>query len=366
MRMSLVTAGLAALLVAAGTAPATAEPRAQWRVTYVSPDTGYDDFGLYDVTATGRHDAWAVGSWRQGAGGGGAIMRWNGHRWSDVTIPGSTGSFGSVSGSSRRDVWVMGVTANGTDAAWHWDGTAWKSFSTGLYDTADVAVLGPRNAWAVGYDWGGGGSGGEALHWNGGSWKTVPMPFNARHISAVSAKDAWAVGETADQPLAEHWNGRDWTSSKLPNVPIPAGDGGFSYFNDIVAISANDVWAVGRLYWGTPSGGDEPTEHNRPVLMHWNGHKWSLRLGSEGDFALSVSADGNGGIWYSSFNKTLVHVAKSGRTSTVRVPAPVGRQTPEMWQIAAVPGGRTVLAVGEVAPALGGDQSWDAVIEQYR
>jgi hypothetical protein len=60
-----------------------------------------------------------------------------------------------------------------------------------------------------------------------------------------------------------------------------------------------------------------------------------------------------------------VHVAKGGTTTTVPVPTPDGRETPEIRQLAGVPGGTTVLAVGEVAPALGGDQSWDALVEQY-
>jgi hypothetical protein len=46
-------------------------------------------------------------------------MRWNGGSWSAVTIPGSTGSFSSVTASSAKNVWVFGATANGANAAWH-------------------------------------------------------------------------------------------------------------------------------------------------------------------------------------------------------------------------------------------------------
>lgn len=371
MRKSLMTAGLAALILAgagagANAGSASAATQQPWRVTYVSPDTGYDDFGLYDVAATGAHDAWAVGSRQQGAGGSGAIMRWNGSGWTEVTIPGSTGSFNHVGGSSKNNVWVTGAAADGARKAWHWDGTSWTSVSIGAYDAADVAVLGPKNAWAVG-NADEGSDVGQALHWNGTAWKTVAMPFVARKVGAVSANDVWAVGENSEQPLASHWDGTSWKSSQLPEVPIPEGQSGFSYFNDIVTLASDNVWAVGRLYWG--SGGEEvkadESEHNRPVLMHWNGHKWSLQLGPEGDFALSAGADGDGGIWYSSANKTVVHVAADGTTTTVPVPTTDGRETPEIRQLAGVPGGTTVLAVGEVAPAPGGDESWDAVIEQY-
>lgn len=365
MRKSLITAGMAALLLAAGSASATAATQPNWRVTYLSPETGYDGFGLYDVAATGPRDAWATGSQMKGAGGSGALLRWNGQSWATVTIPGSTGSFGHVDGSSPNDVWVAGVTANGANSTWHWNGTSWTSASTGTYRVADVAVLGTNDAWAVGNDDEGGDTG-KALHWNGTKWNTVAMPFQAQRIAAASATDIWAVGENGSQPVAAHWDGTSWTSVALPEVAVPDGESGFAYFNDIVANSPTNVWAVGRLYWGSGEGFTaRAEEHNRPVLMHWNGKKWSLKLDPEGDFALSVSSDGNGGIWYSSFNKTLVHRTKSGTTTTVPVPTTGGRQAPGISRLAGVPGGTTVLGVGQIAPASGGDESWDALIEQY-
>jgi hypothetical protein len=370
MRKSLLTAGIAALTLAAGTAPAEAA-QPGWRVTYVSPDTGYQDYGLYDVAATGPHDAWAAGSQTIDADHSrGALLRWNGTAWSTVTVPGDTGSFDSVSGSSANDVWVAG-----SQTTWHWNGSSWTSASTGAYDVADVAAVGPKNAWAVGNDDEGGSPTGTALHWNGAKWKPVDMPFTARRIGAVNAKDVWAVGEVGDQPAAEHWDGTSWTASPLPQVPVPSGESGFAYFNDLVTTSADDVWAVGRLYWG---GGEElrhvraagnaalaEAEHNEPVIMHWDGRQWTLRLGADGDFALSAAADGRGGIWYASFEHTLVHVTAGGATTTVPVPTTGGRQTPDIRRLAGVPGTTTVLAAGEVAPATAGDESWDGLIAQY-
>jgi hypothetical protein len=377
MRKSLIAAGLAAITLAAGTVPAGAAGQAGWRVTYVSPDTGYENYGLYDVAATGAHDAWAVGSKTQNPDSSrGALLRWNGTAWSAVTVPGDTGSFRTVAGSSSSDVWVVGTTSQGARKAWHWNGSAWTSVSTGTYDTADVAVLGPKNAWVVGNDDESGSTGAKALHWNGTAWKPVAMPLPARRIGAVAAHDVWAVGENGDQPAAQHWDGTSWTSSPLPEVPVPSGENGFSYLNDVVAESSDNVWAVGRLYWG---GGDELTsvkkarnatlaepEHNSPVIMHWDGRTWSLRVGPDGDFALSAAADGQGGIWYAGFNKTFVHVTASGVTTTVPVRTTGGRQTPEIRQLAGVPGGTTVLAVGAIPPASADDPSWDGLIEQYR
>src|SRR4051794_6826388 len=136
MRKSLTVAGLAALVLGAATVPATAASHSHWRVNYVSPDTGDDDFGLYQVAAVGKHDVWAVGSKRQGAGATGGVLRWNGRHWGAVTVPGSTGSFGAVGGSSSKDVWLTGVTANGESTAWHWNGRSWKTVSIDGYDAA--------------------------------------------------------------------------------------------------------------------------------------------------------------------------------------------------------------------------------------
>jgi hypothetical protein len=375
MRKSVMIAGVAALLIAgagAGTASATtSEP---WRVTYVSPDTGYDSYGLFDVTAMGADDAWAVGSRPQGGADPGAVLRWNGQSWSEVTIPGGYGSYDRVAASGKNDVWVSGGDAGGSKTFWHWDGTSWHAVALSAYDAADMAVIGPENVWVVGSA-DEGSDVGEARHWNGTTWQTVAMPFPAHRVVATSATDAWATGETATQPLVAHWNGTSWKSSKLPTVPIPDGQTGFSYFNDIVALASDDVWAVGRLYWGSGEEeiarhGDsaaEESEHNRPVLMHWNGHKWSLTLGPEGDFAMSVAPDGNGSIWYSTFNDDYVHLAADGTTTTVPVPTPAGRtQAPDIRALAGVPGGTKVLGVGEVVPDYGtGDESWDGVVEQY-
>jgi hypothetical protein len=359
MRKTLTAAGTAVLMLGVGAVPASAAPKPSWRVTYVSPDSGYDDFGLYSVSATGRNDAWAVGSKRMGAGGGGAILRWNGRRWHEVTIPGSTGSFQAVGGSSGNDVWVLGVNATGASTAWHWNGLWWTHRAIPGYDAGDITVLNRHDAWAVGGNEGGAKA--NALHWDGKAWREVAMPHTAFKVAAVSANDVWAVGSgTNDQPYAAHWNGRAWTTAKLPKVPLKKGTTGFSYFNDVVALSKNSVWAVGRFYWRVPG----KPGHNQPVLMHWNGSKWSLTLGSTGDFALSVASDGTGGIWYSSGNGRFVHRTRTGSTTTVAVPAPTGRRTADIRDITSTPHAPKLLAVGQTEPAPG-DESWDALIEQY-
>jgi hypothetical protein len=104
---------------------------------------------------------------------------------------------------------------------------------------------------------------------------TVSSPNSVNHnylvsTSAVSANDVWAVGNTSnvgvayDQPLAEHWDGSNWTI-------VPMSDPG-PYHVDltgVVAISTNDVWVVGIFV----TAADNSTESS--YAQHWNGSSWS-------------------------------------------------------------------------------------------
>jgi hypothetical protein len=71
---------------------------------------------------------------------------------------------------------------------------------------------------------------------------------------AVSPDDIWAVGAPGYEApqLIEHWNGSEW--SVVPTEGLPAAN-----LSGVVALSANDVWAVGRGF----------TEH-------WNGRTWTV------------------------------------------------------------------------------------------
>jgi hypothetical protein len=55
-------------------------------------------------------------------------------------------------------------------------------------------------------------------HWNGSSWKEGSTPAQGISllfgVAAVSAKDAWAVGQSdvaSPKTLILHWNGKAWS-----------------------------------------------------------------------------------------------------------------------------------------------------------
>ena len=97
-------------------------------------------------------------------------------------------------------------------------------------------------------------------HWNGRRWSRVPSPNVSRtqvltSVSAVSARDAWAVGayftrnDEVIRTLIEHWNGRRWSRVPSPN-PSASPSNGFNLLASVTAVSGRDVWAAGNVAQG--------------------------------------------------------------------------------------------------------------------
>jgi len=167
-----------------------------------------------------------------------------------------------------------------------------------------IAGVSPNDLWAVGTS-SPSGSPEQTLieHWNGIAWSivTTPNPGSAgdilQGVAAITPADVWTVGARQDagslyqRPMAEHWNGRAWSVSPVPNAP---GCTGHSYLTGVAAVSSVDVWATG---W-CGSGGTTP---DQGFVVHWNGHNWSVAAGKgvlPGQSQLyGVSAGGPGDIW---------------------------------------------------------------------
>jgi hypothetical protein len=111
------------------------------------------------------------------------------------------------------------------------------------------------------------------IHWNGRAWTQEPSPTPAGlgselyGVAAISASDAWVVGDTVtaggDNPLIEHWNGRSWTL-----VPSPAL-GASGQLAAVADLSPDSAWAVG-------GGILCPGQGAMTVIEHWNGRSWAL------------------------------------------------------------------------------------------
>lgn len=141
-----------------------------------------------------------------------------------------------------------------------------------------VAAIAANDIWAVGSSVSAQGAYFTLTeHWNGSKWSVVsspnvgPYPNFLSSVVAVSTNDVWAVGDTytgntfpfPQQPLIEHWDGSAWTV-----VASPKTQSTYSVLSGVTAVSANDVWAVGTI--------SVSKKITHTLIEQWNGTKWSI------------------------------------------------------------------------------------------
>ena len=167
-----------------------------------------------------------------------------------------------------------------------------------------VTTVSANDVWAVGAY----GNSEELLdrtlieQWDGMTWNLVPSPNvpNALDdqlyaVGAVSANDAWAVGESDNSNsdnhniLTEHWDGNTWS--------IIASPTGNRVVYGVAAISTSNVWAVGATV-------NQTTGHGKSLIMQWNGTSWSIvpspnitRNGSSANQLDGVTVSGPTTLW---------------------------------------------------------------------
>jgi hypothetical protein len=227
--------------------------------------------------------------------------------WRSVAAPiPATGTVADVVAVSTADAWVVGTIDDRLTLVEHWDGRRWRIVPSpsgvSKKNKLEAVTAGPANdIWAVGTR----GPSKEAVagektlieHWDGRAWKIVPSPnpkadaSELQAVTAISASDVWAVGRQAKpdrwEPLIEHWNGTRWSI-----VRVPTGEG--ELFG-VAGVAANDVWAVGSGFDSTGS----------VLAEHWDGRAW--RIVRAPPFAsphrkfsaslYAISADASNDVW---------------------------------------------------------------------
>jgi hypothetical protein len=257
---------------------------------------------LSAVAGSSAKDIWAVGSIDRTL-----IEHWNGRTWKIVpSLKKKGSSLAGVAAVSRRSAWAVGSFQNARGQSRtlieRWNGSSWRrvrspnpSGSRGNDALWAVTARSARNVWAVGDYNDGGRSHTLVLHWNGSHWKRVASPSpGSRHgntlsgVVAIGGKDVWAVGsyhatKTVQNPLAEHWDGNSWR--RVP-VPSPAGST-FNLLESVTAVSHSDVWAVGT---------DGP---GKTLAEHWDGTSWQVvpTVDPSFDAFLGIAAVSATDIW---------------------------------------------------------------------
>jgi hypothetical protein len=206
------------------------------------------------------------------------------------------------------------------------------------------------DAWAVGFTKTVGAAGRNplAVHWNGSTWAIVPTPTltggaksTLNGVVALSANNAWAVGKGRNgAALAERWNGAAW--SVVP-VPTPA-EAASSQLSGISALSANDIWAVGSVT--TVVG---TTVQTRTLVEHWNGTTWSIvpsRNATTSNLLTGVAAVAANNVWAVGYTVTTDGTNQPDRTL-------VEHWNGSAWSVVASPnvGGNDNLLNGVAATA---------------
>lgn len=249
--------------------------------------------GVVDISPT---VAWAAGTINIGEANPGQVIEfWNGTKWS--VYPGPTFAAGDqpslygMTSTSANDIWAVGSLLSNADNQIfalfeHWDGTNWQASTVG----AGVPFLqgtyadAKNDAWAVGYN-------AEiidenvtlAMHWNGTNWTQVSTPNTGEGdnelngVVALSPDNVWAVGDStpgltgqsATVTLVEHYNGKEWSIVPSPNVG-PANQFQSNRLFGITGTAANDLWAFGSYFASDGSG------HQMTLLLHWNGTDWKI------------------------------------------------------------------------------------------
>jgi hypothetical protein len=268
--------------------------------------------------AVSGNDVWAAGNGtdpQDPDNSDPAFEHWDGTSWtlapSDRHFEDAEAIFG-VSAVSTNDVWAVGSTGQPSFndrqiEIMHWDGTIWSfvppvqaSFNNELFG---VTAVDANDVWAVG----GLSTGGTGLnrglveHWDGSRWTKVSIPDppgteSLSAVSAVSSQDVWAVGTQSplfgkSRPMAMHWDGSRWSLVSIPTVA-----GRATIPTDVLAISADDAWAVGSAF--NPS----IPSISRTVTIHWDGASWSMVASADtgkdnADELSAITAIGTDDVW---------------------------------------------------------------------
>jgi hypothetical protein len=210
-------------------------------------------------------------------GTGSDVFELKGGVWTQSTaLSGATAS--ALWGTSATDVTFVG----GGGTTLHFDGGGWTPMSGANPVQLEAIAAAGSDTWVVGAD-------ATFLRKTGTTWaaeKTITSVTTKtlNGVSALSADEAWAVGNTVLHRTAQGWA----TANTLDDAGALEDMG----LTGVSALASNDVWASG------PAG-----------AYHWDGTKWSLKSalvdGGAVTSLVGISAVSGTSVWAASGGTVL-------------------------------------------------------------
>jgi hypothetical protein len=230
-------------------------------------------WGIISVAQATKNNAFLVG-YSKAPSTAPIGLHWDGTSWTVTPIPypaGGAALYSATAIPGTKDYMAGGESCNKNacpDAYLvDWDGTSWTEMKLpplkGSTDISAVSASSATDAWAVGQSCTLFKCSALLLRWNGETWSQVVVPHLAHlfpdlySVDDLSPTDAWAVGSSYLGSLALHWNGRSWV-----NVPVPGNAGFNEGIDDVATIpGTSEIWAL-----ESASGGQ--------LMLKWNGSEW--------------------------------------------------------------------------------------------
>ena len=211
--------------------------------------------------------------------------RWNGASWSTQTTPVVEKGelLRGVSCTSSTSCLAVGYSEAENARAEQWNGTTWSTLtfakppsSTSILPTG-ISCISGTSCIAVGSYLKPGGNFPLAEIWGGKEWavQSPPVPAGATsarftRVSCTSTLACTAVGRYANAegvtlPLAERWNGKEWS---LQTTPSPVGET-YTELIGVSCTSAESCIAVGGAQHGANT--------QKTLVESWNGKEWTIQ-----------------------------------------------------------------------------------------
>ncbi|WP_067474550.1 hypothetical protein [Actinomadura hibisca] len=268
--------------------PAHAAPPDGWRE--VEPPFLWPRRTLEFVEAAGPRDVWVAGA--QGKVGipqptGGTywtlgnpvVRRMKDGRWYEYPLDGWPG-FSVLTGLSQYgdDVFVTG--APDLPYVARFDGTRFRPVPLPAGVRRVEVRTGPGGTWAVAGKW----ADRSLLRLVNGAFQKVDLPADhlLHDVVAVGPSDVWAVGRRTvgeeTVPAAVHWDGKTWKSFPVPEL----------WLND--SLAQVSVTTSGEV-WATDASRD--TTGGIQNLVRWTGSAW-VKVTPPPDAHGSLTSDGSG------------------------------------------------------------------------